>query len=910
MFTRLTATSSDGVDTADRAARAELTDGRNEAGVRDVEAVLEAFAAERLLTLAAGTVEISHEVLLTAWPLLSGTWLAETHADRIVRTRLHNAAADWARDSRDPSYLYNGSLLDAATGTATRISADPARHPPLSRTECDFLAAARRHQRRATARRRGAAWGAVLAIAASIASVVARHEATNARQRNQAIYTETLAEAGNLGSSNPSLAAQLNLAAYRMQPTPELISRLISTENTPLSTSIPNSATISSVAFSPHGRTLATTSSVGMRGAGGVVRLWDVANPGHPHALSQPLTTGVNWVAFSPDGRTLATSSDTNTIRLWDVADPAHPHALGQPLTTRSIAVNSVTFSPDGRTLAVGGLGGGGGVVRLWDVASPAHPRALRELSATGSVAVNSVAFSPDGRTLAAGDGTGVGMVRLWDVASPAHPRALREPLPPVSANSVAFSPDGRTLAVGGFGGVVRLWDVASPAHPRALREPLTTGNAAVLSVAFSPDGRTLATGGDSGVVRLWDVASPAQPQALGPALTGSTVGTKSGSVAFSPDGRTLATGGFDSAVRLWNLPQTVLTASTNPVGSVAFSPDGRTLAAAAAAADLSDAATDVADAAAAAADKNSDPETDGGGVAGMSFSGFGGVIQLWEAAGTAPARALGQPWAIGRIGVNSVAFSPDDRTLAIGGVAGVSNVGVVRLWDVASPAHPHPLGRPFTTRSAPIVSVAFSPHGRLLATGGDNGVVRLWDVASPAHSHPLGRPWTTGSAAIVSVAFSPDGRTLATCGDSGVVRLWDVASPAHPHTLGHFMAGSPTSRGGVLSVAFSRDGRTLATGGDNGVVRLWDVASPEHPHALGPSLTVSTDPIYSVTFSPDGRTLATGGNNGVVRLWNLNVSYAIKRICTIATNELTPQQWHTYIPQEPYQPPCAQSEP
>ena len=141
VFTRLTATSSDGVDTADRATRAELTEGKSPAEVRDVEAVLEAFAAERLLTLAADTVEISHEVLLTAWPLLRDTWLAETHADRIVRTRLHNVAAEWARHSRDPSYLYSGSLLQAAAETAARIGADPARHPPLSQAERDFLRA-------------------------------------------------------------------------------------------------------------------------------------------------------------------------------------------------------------------------------------------------------------------------------------------------------------------------------------------------------------------------------------------------------------------------------------------------------------------------------------------------------------------------------------------------------------------------------------------------------------------------------------------------------------------------------------------------------------------------------------------------------------------------------------------------
>ena len=141
--------------TADRATRAELTDGKSPAEAQDVEAVLEAFAAERLLTLAAGTVELSHEALLTAWPLLRDTWLADTHADRIVRSRLHTTAAEWARHSRDPSYLYGGSLLQAATDTAARIGADPARHPPLSQTERDFLHASS-HAHRRTVRRRQA----------------------------------------------------------------------------------------------------------------------------------------------------------------------------------------------------------------------------------------------------------------------------------------------------------------------------------------------------------------------------------------------------------------------------------------------------------------------------------------------------------------------------------------------------------------------------------------------------------------------------------------------------------------------------------------------------------------------------------------------------------------------------------
>jgi hypothetical protein len=174
VFLRLTATSSEGVDSADRASRAELTEGKSPAEAQDVEAVLEAFAAERLLTLAAGTVELSHETLLTAWPLLRDTWLADTHADRIIRTRLHATAGEWAHHSRDRSYLYSGSLLQAATGTATRIGADPARHPPLSQTERDFLHASSHAHQRTVRRQQGiAALLAALVISLTVTTVLA-----------------------------------------------------------------------------------------------------------------------------------------------------------------------------------------------------------------------------------------------------------------------------------------------------------------------------------------------------------------------------------------------------------------------------------------------------------------------------------------------------------------------------------------------------------------------------------------------------------------------------------------------------------------------------------------------------------------------------------------------------------------
>ena len=133
--------------------RDDLYTGLPGAARADIDAVLDAFAAERLAVLDGDRAQLSHDVLLRAWPRLRG-WLEEDQASWILHGQLADAAAAWHDSHDDPSFLYRGAQLAALQQAVTRWSANPARYPALTGTQRGFLQASERAAARSTRRRR------------------------------------------------------------------------------------------------------------------------------------------------------------------------------------------------------------------------------------------------------------------------------------------------------------------------------------------------------------------------------------------------------------------------------------------------------------------------------------------------------------------------------------------------------------------------------------------------------------------------------------------------------------------------------------------------------------------------------------------------------------------------------------
>ena len=503
-----------------------------------------------------------------------------------------------------------------------------------------------------------------------------------------------------------------------------------------------HSSTVNSVAFSPNGKQVLTSS------LDGTTRIWEAVsgrllvtigvknsstfvgyNPDGEAVILLNGTGEINSVAFSPNGQQVLTGSGDGTARLWEAASGRELARLSHQSEVRSVA-----FSPDGQQVLTGSFGG---IVRLWEATSS---QLLATLETQGPM--YSVAFSPDARRLLAGFWGGTAGV--WEIASGQLLATLKGHQSEV--RSMAFSPDGQLVLTGSEDGAARLWEIAS-----GRQLTIVAGHQdEVHSVAFSPDGRQVLTGSDDGTARLWEVAS-------GQELARLSHQSEVRSVAFSPDGRLVLTGSVKEA-QVWETGSARLLATLahpEPILRMAFSPDGKLV--------LTGSIDETARIWEAVSGRLlTTLEGHQLSVISVTFSPNGSQVltgsidltaRLWEAATGRELVRLSHQGA-----VSSLDFSPDGQQVLTG-----SGEGRARLWEAAS-------GRLLVTLEDPdsVGLVAFSPDGQLVLSM-ESKTALVWEVASRRKLARLRH-----QEQLTNVAFAPDERLVVTCDVSGRVWYWE----------------------------------------------------------------------------------------------------------------------------------------
>jgi WD40 repeat protein len=614
-------------------------------------------------------------------------------------------------------------------------------------------------------------------------------------------------------------------------------------------------------------------------------------------------------ITFSPDSKS------------FSVATPAGPlicdTATGKKISQFSADVGrALAFSADGKRITDG--------ERVWDTGTGQELSRLQQ----GEIGVRAVEFSPDGKYIATG--TSEQLALLWDPATGQLVKTLKqrrqrsyggelEDLLRHDYNmTVSFNEDGKYLATAGGDVQARVWEIESQ-HEIAMlshqdmvfgavfthdgERVLTTGQDVRLWEAFSNHELTRITEGGGRLPYMWEakpsrsgkyvVVAGGQSVSVWESATGMVSRrflhkTAATDVTFSRDGKLLATCDTTTA-QVWDVVSSELIAPPlvqqepnigaswrDQVKSVAFSADGKLL------------ATANGDQTARIWDVSTGSEIARFSLKGTaytaSFSPDGKFfvtassgdkadvnINLWN----------GPDWHLafqekgwGTLFIPAL-LSPDGKLL------GIADENKLRILEVANRKQICSIDT-----EGSLSAFVFSPDSKYVATADDKGAVGIFEIASGRRVGTLKH-----EAAVGSVIFSPDGKYVASR-SGATARIWD------------WIKGTEVSRfpheADVADVAFSPDGKILATAAAEDA-HVWDAAS-------GAELArISHDQVITrVVFSPpDGKALATAGDDGVVQLSLWRPQDLLDEACARLTRNLTPEEWHRYLGDQPYRKTC-----
>ena len=865
----------------------------------DAAEVLTVLADARMLTVSEGSVEVSHEALLREWPRLRG-WLEDDVQGRQLHHHLMEAAREWTESGHDPADLYRGARLASAMDWTAQHAVE------LNEQERAFLDQSRaatqaeiERSRRTNRRLRGSLVGvAVFLVIALVGASFALQQRAHARAIATIAGSARLA-AQAVAETDLGRSVQLALAGLSLDDSVDTRSALLQVlqRNPSAIGLIPTAGSLEDVAVAPDGRTVVAEQ-------GGSLDFFDTGSRATVGSPVPVLDQGfAREMAFDPSGRTVAVAGKTGldtTIALVDAADhhvaPLLP--FGQGIGTMDLA-----FSPNGHQLAVAfasvqsasltsltpryvtlidpATGGFHGLIKVGSFNIDA------EAGTADSRHFTSIAYLPSGNLAVSWFDGGT---TIWNPSSGRRVKRFD-----VGGPAVAVSPDGRTLAVGQLSGDVALIDVRTGTVGRMdSRRAGPVGD-----VVFTPDGRTLITSGTDGQTKVWDVRTTR--------LRASFPG--SGGLAVSPDGTTLYSSGPGSSIAVWDLSGTRGLASSTNIGAgdprfgvggnglVAYRPRGRPSASSTEIGlwDTRTAATSSIPAipgqlcsAAVSANGSRLLESCDGGYGTKDQTPQN--IALWDLAigdsiGNVMQSSGGASWegAINPDGSTFATLSDDYFPLDTTRRARTSTVIVRDATSMRTVGPPYQLAGSASSGGG----VVYSPDGHLIAAATDDDT-RVWDTTT----HRLvASPEVQDQIQVKSMAFSPDGGTLALALATGVVRFLNTTTWTD--------ATSPIAAS-ADSIAYSPDGTYLAIA-DAGNVSLWDIASGRR---VGNEYMGSPDDRYgTLRFLPDGRIVLMIANEPTF-VYRADLASWKAQACSIV-GEVTPAEWQTMVPDEPYRPTC-----